>query len=355
MPESDRIVSLNAVERRDAFLSSRIKLTDFLITYTLFESYRNFVTHNRPFPFIGTDRILPGMAQPSIEHPYQNTALILLLDGHLPRGLNKHFRLRASNKVTWRNIQRLAPDIDLTNYKAAHCQLGSAEVDGLLRQLSRLDYALLVERELTSGDEDPPCALTHMHVKVERLTDNAIRDLGRKLGYLDRSLFERGEDYAEALEAKYFEYYGFATNASGRKSAAAMACQLLGQHLSRFNVFLSSQEDCRLTILDESDIVTQYLLIRLDQPALERLHAACVVAGLGKPERFIAFYDRESGHPVVLYRVRLRRTAAASAGERQERDHGLTTAWLEISDEAVILPPGELRQEVPFAWAAETD
>ena len=70
-------------------------------------------------------------------------------------------------------------------------------------------------------------ALTHMHVKVERLTDTAIKELGKELGYVERRLFERGEDYVDALESKFFEYFGFSANAAGRKSAAAMAAQLL--------------------------------------------------------------------------------------------------------------------------------
>ena len=40
------------------------------------------------------------------------------------------------------------------------------------------------------------------------LTDTAIKELGKELGYVERRLFERGEDYVEALENKFFEYFG---------------------------------------------------------------------------------------------------------------------------------------------------
>ena len=66
-------------------------------------------------------------------------------------------------------------------------------------QLLPLDYALLVERPLDEASEMQPSELTHLHVKVERITDNAIRDLGSQLGYIQRSLFERGEDYVRDI------------------------------------------------------------------------------------------------------------------------------------------------------------
>ena len=48
---------------------------------------------------------------------------MFLIDGTLPRPLNKHFRLHISNRVTWRNIQRLDLDLDLSDFMAAHYRL----------------------------------------------------------------------------------------------------------------------------------------------------------------------------------------------------------------------------------------
>ena len=42
-------------------------------------------------------------------------------------------------------------------------------------------------------------------MKVERLTDIALREVGKQLGYIDRALFERGEDYVEELETERFK------------------------------------------------------------------------------------------------------------------------------------------------------
>ncbi len=349
MVETGSVVHFDGAAEPDPYVAARQRLTEILIKYALIDSYAGFRRQSDRYPFVQPDCVLPDTIAPAIEQPNQNTALIFLLDGVLPRTLNKHFRLRGSNRVAWRNIQRFAPTIDLESYKSAHCDLAAPEVEGLLRQLSRLDYALLIERSDDSDDEPPRYRLSHMHVKVERLTDNAIKDLARNLGYIDRRLFERGEDYVDALESKFFEYYGFSANASGRKSAAAIAAQLLAVHLDRFAVVVSSQEDCRLTVLDESGLITQYFLIRRDDHIEPRFLRACARAKIADPERF-AVSVRPGSDPVFVYRVRFRRTAPALGPERGRIDRSLTEPWLTIADEAII-PPFDSGPVLPFEWA----
>ncbi|MDA1097581.1 MAG: hypothetical protein O2967_01245 [Proteobacteria bacterium] len=293
---------------------------------------------------------MPSLGNAWIEHRHQNTVLMFLIDGTLPRPLKKHFRLRSSNRVTWRNIQRLAPDLDLSDFKASHCHLEDPGCDALLRRLLGLDYAILAQESVT-GDG---MILSHMHVKLERLTDTAIRELGKQLGYIDQRLFERGEDYVEALEGKFFEYFGFSANAAGRKSAAAMATQLLSAHSQRFMVFVAGQEDCRLTILDQGPLVEQYLLIQPDGSARQRFQQAAIAAGIKDLSNYALTGSSGSGSNddafPMLYRLRLERTAAARPGERQHRDRDLLKPWLRVKD-AAVLPRLELAApEIPFHW-----
>jgi hypothetical protein len=292
---------------------------------------------------------------------------MFLIDDVLPRPLNKHFRLRASNRVSWRNIQRLAPDLDLSNFKAAHCHLDDPGFTDLLPRLLALDYALLAQQ----GEDDDGMMLSHMHVKVERLTDTAIKELGKQLGYIERRLFERGEDYVEALEGKFFEYFGFSANAAGRKSAAAMAAQLLSSHEMRFTVFVAGQEDCRLTVLDDGPIIDQYLLIRPSGQAFEMFSQAAVAAGVQDLDDYALTRlsdaqiadgaddgpdDGSGGNDgafPLLYRLRLERTAAAQPpGQRKRghRDRDLLKPWLRIKEAAVLPRPGRNGPEIPFQW-----
>jgi hypothetical protein len=251
-------------------------------------------------------------------------------------------------------------DLDLAPVDAARCEVMGEGFEGLFRGLAPLDYALVMERHQDedgsgqSGPPEGPVRLTHMHVKVERLTDNAVNELARGLGYVERRLFERGEDYVDRLEAKFYEYFGFSANASGRKSAAAMAAQMLGVEGGRFNVLLSNQDDCRMTVLDESELITQYMLLRLDRADTERFTAQALAAGADDGTAFRVISDGR-GQTVVIYRLTLRRTAAARPGPRQPGESELDLPWLEIADEALVAVPA--RQAVPgpqvltFPWA----
>ncbi len=361
---ADRDLPLFTAKGDDPYLAARKRIIDFLLEYSLIDSFFSFEAHDKPYPFVSRSALLPGDAEPSKEHIYQNAAFIILLDGGLPHALNKHFRLRNSNRVTWRNIQRLAPNADISKYKAAHCRMDSPGATGLLHQLISLDYALLVDRgepqpsaDEGDGSRKSPCMISHMHVKVERLTDNAIKDLGKTLGYIDKRLFERGEDYVDALEAKFFEYYGFSAHASGRKSAAAMAAQLLGKHDTDFSVLVANQDDRRLTILDSSDHVTQYFLIRLEKEDIGRLEASAAESDVADVSPY-AIHTCSGGRPIMLYRVRFRRAPAAHREKRKPKDRLLKNSWLEIEDGIIVAPP-RLRQSsglvnIPFMWVSES-
>ncbi len=342
----------------DAFLANRAKLTNQLLCHSLIDSFHRFTADGKAYPFIAADHLLPSLGRARIEHRHQATVLMFMIDGVLPRPLNKHFRLRASNRVSWRNIQRLAPDLDLSEFKAAHCRLDDPGFAELLPRLLALDYALLAQMD---ADENG-MVLSHMHVKLERLTDTAIKELGKQLGYIERRLFERGEDYVEALEGKFFEYFGFSANAAGRKSAAAMAAQLLSAHDQRFTVFVAGQEDCRLTVLDHGPIIEQYLLIRPTGLARENFHLAALAAGV-EDLRLYMIEGQDNAEATdtmspLLYRLRLEHTTAAvpgkQPGERPHRDRDLLKPWLRIKDAAILPCPklgiASAGPEIPYYW-----
>jgi hypothetical protein len=351
MSDKAEIIPLHAADQDMSYEQARQRLTNLLIRYTLIDSFFRFTSEGKTYPFPHAEQLLPQTVRRHAEHAQQNAVLLVLIDGQLPRPLNKHFRLRASNRVTWRNIQRLAPDLDLSDFEAAHCRLDQPGLDTLLARLLPLDYALLAGREpLDDRSNKAALALTHMHVKVERLTDNAIKDLGRELGLIERRLFERGEDFVEELEIKYFEYYGFSANSSGRKSAAAMAAQLLKQHGERFTVFVAGQEDSRLTLLDDGDDILQHMLIRLNDAELAALRATLATLGIEDLSPY-SVVGGSDGPTCVLYRLRLSRTAAARTRSRASRDARMRASWLAISEETILPRPGMDAPEIPFRWS----
>lgn len=328
------------------YAAARERVLATLLRHTLIDSYAKFRAHRKSYPFGRLTDLAPGAVTSSLEKAHQNPALVLLLDGVLPKPLNKHFRLRRLNTVGWGNIERFAPEIELGDFRTQHAYVDAPEFPALLTRLAPLDFALMIQRDPEAGGPHArrPLRLTHMHVKVERLTDNAIRDLSRQLGYVDRRLYERGDDYVEALEAKFYEYFGFPPNASGRKAAAAIAAQLLARQGMRFCVFAGSQEDCRLVAIDESDVLRHHLLVRMPTNEVERL-----ADHMG--ERMSSYrVSREGDQSVLLLAVEYRRTPAAiENAQRSRADRRLATPWLEITAEHVLAPQGRA-QELPVDW-----
>lgn len=356
--ELDRHIAGTAGAGGDLFLAARDRLVEFLLGYSLIESYFSFVRGRKPYPFMAKTAVIPGSAVARGEQRHQNTAFLILLDAPLPDALIKHFRLRKSNRITPQNLRQFSSDLVIDHIGPQDLDLSSPESDVLLRRLLPLDYAILAERSYPGG----PLQLSNCHVKIERLTDNAIRELGLELGYVERRLFERGEDYVDALEAKYYEYYGFPGNASGRKSAAAMAAQMLAKAGARFTVLLANQDDCRITLLDDGAIITQYMLIRLDRDDTAQLLRSARAFGATDASPYTVVQDGRNA-PIVLYRVDFARAAPARGRIRSDADRLLRQPWLEIVDEWILkVPAGEQDGEaeetyadlpvaLPFVWA----
>lgn len=327
----------------DSYVGTRMRLTEFLIGATLIESYHSFAHNGKRYHFLPRSALVPGASTAIAEQPFQRTALVFLADRAMPVSLRKHIRFRAANAVTRKNLRQLAPDVRIPRGTFQDTTVDSAGFTDLLDHLLDLDFGLILQRE----DEAAPIRLTHMHVKVERLTDNALRGLARELGYIRRALYERGEAYVERFERKYYEYFGFAPNASGRKSAAAMAAQLLCGEDLRFTVFASCQEDCRLTVLDESDVIEQYFLVSIQRAALEdrarNVENYVVAEGLD-----------EAGEPTVVVSLCVRYTRTAAARPRpalQRHDDDLYAPWLELIDETILPLPGRSAPSVAYAWS----
>ncbi len=334
---------VSSTQSADDFGLGMARLADLLVSHCLVGTLARFRAAGQTYRFPAPETAYPASIPVAAEEPNRNTALVICVDGVLPIPIRKHFRLRSSNRATWRNIRRLLPEADLSDYRTTDNRLDSEAAPQLVTQLLPLDYALLVERHTDEEGASLSPELTHLHVKVERITDNALRDLGRRLGYLQRSLFERGEDYVEALEAKFFEYHGFPAHASGRQAAAAMAAQLLRQHEVRFTVFVASQESGRLTVLDETDHVTQFMLVEAD----ERLRA-----GLGDadPSNYLLPAGAMNNDGALL-RLRLHRTAAAQPQTRRNRDADIMAPWLEIVGQELLPVDPEAGAPLPFNWA----
>lgn len=261
--------------RNNPYFFTQEKIVHTLIHHALIDSCKKFYTRGLPYPFVSPNLLRPGTPTNTKEFDLQNSALVILLDEPIPDRLRKNFRCREGNRLYKENLLAVAPDLpEMQRYKWSMRHSNHKGFDGLLKMLLPLDYALLVQR-VENGDSWP-FELTHFHVKVERLLDSAIRGLAHYLRYLERSLYEQGESYVDLLEKKFFEYFNFYHNASGRHCAAVLAAQLLAWKKMSATIFISSQQTRRLTVLttsktSEEVLIEQYILLKVDDTLSDQL------------------------------------------------------------------------------------
>ncbi|MGN7611118.1 hypothetical protein ACQZV8_03430 [Magnetococcales bacterium HHB-1] len=358
--------SLKTLEESDEsspYSLSREKITRLLIKYSLIDSYEKFGHSNTPYPFVHPMRLRPGTASTIKEYALHNSALMILLDGSLPRKLHKHFRCRRANRIRKKRIQEAAPDIvGLENYQGAGRYVEHESFDDLVRMLLPLDYALLVQnpRKANPPGNLSSFQLTHFNVKIEQITNNALREMGVYLGYLKGRLYDKGEDFVETLERKFFEYFSFYHNAAGRKSAAALATQLLFKSKQTSTVYISSQQDRRLTLFStqkgDADIkICQYLLLCLNSQELSELKSWGIENGLDLERDFLV--DQSASHGVVVLRVRYSHTEdglPTPDGEMRE-ELNPQRKWIRLEEETIIPLESSLHQEIDYPVAYHVD
>lgn len=322
------------------YFFTREKIVHTLIHHTLINSYKQFNAEGIPYPFVAPNRLRPGTPTNTKEFELQNSALVILLDEPIPDGLRKNFRCREGNRLCKENLLAVAPDLpEMQNYKWSMRHSNHKGFDGLLKMLLPLDYALLVQR-VENGDSWP-FELTHFHVKVERLLDSAIRGVAHYLHYLERSLYEQGESYVDLLEKKFFEYFNFSHNASGRHCAAVLAAQLLAWKKISATIFISSQQTRRLTVLttfktSEEVFIEQYILLNVDDTLSDQL------LSFGKKESVEIqkdFFIQNANQPTLaVLRARYEHTEASHPlfDGQTVRTLNPREKWIRLKDEALI-------------------
>ncbi|MBF0611740.1 MAG: hypothetical protein G8345_04265 [Magnetococcales bacterium] len=326
-------------EQPSAYLVARNKITQFMIRYILVESYQKFVQARKPYPFVPANSLRPGSVTPTKEYTLHNNALVVFLEDVLPVKLRKHFRCRPSNRMLKGNILSVAPDLQgMETYEPSMRRVLDDGFEDLMRIMLPLDFSLLIQNAADPEDA-PDYELTNFHVKIERLTENALCNLGMHLNYLEKTLYEHGEDFVEIMERKFLEYFNFYHNAAGRRTAAALAGQLISRERLTGTIYIASQQDRRLTLLstckpNPNVEVEQFLLQPLDSTELARLRQWGKEHQLDINQQFLV--RRNPG--VVVVRVRYQHTDAAYPTPDGSLRKGINPRerWIRLVEEAIV-------------------
>ncbi|MEO5346211.1 MAG: hypothetical protein H7834_07530 [Magnetococcus sp. YQC-9] len=350
--ERERIVT-------DSYWNARDKILKLLLNYTLIESFKKFVKRQMPYPYVSRSMVRPRAATASREYTLHNTCLITLLDSPLPSNLRKHFRCREGNRVTRENIIDVAPDLPfLESYSDSYRDSSHPAFLNLLRMLLPLDYSLLIQNTANPDDPVKKIELSNFHVRIERLTDNALRHLGIHLNYLERSLREKGDVFIEMLEKKLYEYYHFYHNAGGRRAAAVHAAQLLLREKLPGTILVGSQQDRRLTLLtmhgkNQQTSIEQFFLVKLSSSEVSELLDLGSAHHIDVQKNYLISIDDQHEGLVVLKAEYEHTEAARPILDNQSRDtNQIHEDWLQLTRESImpITPNETTRIGYSFAY-----
>ncbi len=249
----------------------RDELQQYLTDVALVDSYNNFLKAKKPFPFVEKRELKPRAKVHEKENSLVNSFIVIFTEGSIPQEMKKYIRYFDSNKTTKENLGEL----DLggskfsDRFQKQQKYFETNKFYDLIRTLLPVDYALLIQRD-TSVKHKNRFTLSHFHVRVDWLIDSAAEAMGKELRYISKDLYEKGDEYAQELGEKLFEYFSFHHTVAGRRTAAMLAAQLLRQASFHSTVFVSSSESRTITTISEKGI-SKSTLIKLDKDAIHQI------------------------------------------------------------------------------------
>ncbi len=244
--------------RRSYYELLRDELDQFMIQYALIDSYQNFCTNRIPYPFVEKRELKPRALLPDVEYGFQNAFLVIFVEDTIPAAHKKYIRFFDLNKTTKTNLLRSKTLPISDEFERYQKYLESAHFFSFLKTLLPVDYALLIQRDSTSGRDR--YILSHFHVRIDWPIADAAEYLARNLRYISKDLYEKGDKYAEDIQKKFFEYYGLPFMVGGRRTAAIVAAQYFRRVKCITTIYVGSSESRALMRFSEKGVSKSILM-----------------------------------------------------------------------------------------------
>jgi len=284
---------------------------------------------------------------PRKEYINQNHFLVIFCEGSIPNTYKKHIRFFDSNKVTKEAVNELT---QVTLHKKYSRNLRYFENPGfedLVLDLLPVDYALLIQQDQTIKKRNR-YALSHFHVRVDWPVDEATEDMGQEMRYISKELYEFGEKYAQRLNNKLFEKYGYHYVVGGRRTAAVVASQLLRKMEFISTVYAASAEARCLTRIGERG-VSKFVLVQLSMDEIDQLVEENNIKIKHFMERFLIDVGKDYG--VGVLQVVHKNTIYSKAPEDYKlRKLRPDYQWLTISDQ-LLVPVYDYHTTYPLSFS----
>ncbi len=326
-------LSLKDRLRRSVYEVLRDQMDMYLVKYALIDSYWNFCQAEEPYPYVPRRELKPRARVVEKEHIHHNHALVVFCEGTIPGRYKKYIRFFDTNKVTKEGIAEWAQFQLHKKYTKNLRYFENPGFESFVLDLLPVDYALLIQRD-PSIKTRTRYAMTHFHVKIDWPIDNASEEMAQQLRYIAKDLYEMGEKYAEGLNNKLFENYGFHHLVGGRRTAAVVAAQFLKKMEFISTVYVASAESRTLTRISERG-VTKFVLVRLPIEEIFRLAAENRVKFDSFVKRFLV--DIQDDYGVGVFQVVYRNTIHSKPPEDGKlRELRPDYQWLTVSDQLLF-------------------
>ncbi len=327
--------------RRSYYELLRDQLDQFMVRYTLLDSYHRFCEEKQPYPFVEMRELKPRARIPDFEYECQKSALVLFVEDSIPKEHKKYVRFFDSNKTTKKNLlsSKSLPLGD--GFDRNQKYLESVQFFDFINILMPVDYALLIQRD--EGTSRDRYVLSHFHVRIDWPIAEAAEDQARYLRYISKDLYEKGEKYAEDIQKKFFEYYGLPSMAGGRRTAASVAAQFMRRVPCITTVYVGSSESRALIRISERG-VSKTVLIKLSPDVVNPLAEANRI----KPQTFRKNYRiaREGRDGVFILQTSYFLTDPARPPEDGKlRELKPDLNWLTVDSQLLMPKPGVQRHQ----------
>jgi len=330
--------------RRSYYKVLRDEMDQFVIGYSLVDSYHNFLREDKRYPFVETREMKPRARIPSVEFECQNSFLILFLEDVVDDQHKKYIRFFDINKTTKTNLLKHKEFPSVMDFNR---NVKFLETDGFfdfMRSLLPVDYALLVQRDVNTKNR---YALTHFHVRVDWPIADAAEDLAIYLRYISKDLYEKGDKYAENFQKKFFEYHGVPLMAGGRRTAAIVAAQYLRKIRGVKTVYVGSSESRALLKLGENGL-SKFVLARFSRDEVKEIARSAMISQNSFTKNYAI--AREGKKLVCIFNANYDYTSHSLPPEGGRlRELNPDTNWLTVSLEQIIPRPGVYKYPpIPF-------
>ncbi|RTZ96221.1 MAG: hypothetical protein DSY90_11195 [Deltaproteobacteria bacterium] len=326
--------------RRSYYELLRDEFDQHLVQYALIDSYDNFLKKKLKYPFVEKRELKPRARIPDVEYESHNAFLVIFQEDSVPASYKKYIHFLNVNKTTKANILQ-SKTLPLTvTFDRYQKNLDSAHFFNFLNLLLPVDYALLIQR-VPASQTQIRYSLTHFHVRIDWPIAEAAESMACRLRYISKELYERGDEYAENIQKKFFEYYGLPVMAGGRRTAAVIAAEYLRKTPCLSTVYVGSSESRALMRISERGVV-KTVLMKLSKTRLDQIAAEHSLKLSTFSKKYVVAREGRSG--ICIFQVVYSNTEHGMPpvdGKLREIKPDLN--WIRVSGQYLIPRPGVLK------------